>query len=373
MQPKGLATVTVFGIWCSAIAPPTHAAATVGPAPVVEAIITYRRPKLRSGRPPEEIWHKHGEFVRIDIGATNWLDKIFQQYTRPGQVTEFELLRNKDGEWQSLYVTTDRLSALPTMVSRTFSGATENRLGEICRVWQVVHKIGSGDDFVQSGCVTDKGIELWFQQATIDKIVATNIVYTPVAENEVRPPLEALSVESWWPMANNAIHRNDYQVELRSQKLRSLPPFEYSILRTRSGVWELTTRTGYGLSLQLRSSVSDMSYDYWRSPDNKQSLTIHRHRGIYYLPKRYHSRPIRLGRDKFLGTMCRWWNTQPNGTEGQNSECITPDGILLASSTINSPIAGSPEYRAIALTRSRQPLLAVMPPEHIGDPANWGF
>jgi hypothetical protein len=336
-----------------------------------DVTVSYDRPPPTFGAAPKEVMRQHGDRIRIDSRTPGnamrpaW---TLQKFTRPGQAVRFELSRTDDGRPAALTLMDDLLSAPPRSELRRFTGALETRLGERCRVWQAIRAGSAGHDFVQSGCVTADGVELWRRQASIDAVFATKVVRGPVPAGAVRPPVEVLSLDHWVPRARTEDHSKDYEVVLTA-------PSGLRMTTRRSGDWivieEDLVRGGSRLTI---GNVSEgFGLTYLRSPNGQRQLQIRRVTPTRdAVDQQAGVRVADRADDTVFGQVCQWWDMMHGVMDAGRLECRTADGVVLKEERIVR--GGGTMWVATKLTRKLQPLEAV---ERAGrsvlSPSVWGF
>lgn len=333
-------------------------------------VVTYDRLPPTFGAAPKEIWFKRGDAVRID---THWSDgqaTIGQQFTRHGQKVIFNVQRLADGRLQSLYLMDDPLRALPEIPLRAFSGATEEYLGRNCRVWQLAHQFGNRQ-FVQSGCITSDGIELWWKNSDISTLRATSIAYKSVPEQDVKAPFEAFDLEKWAIFDENYDHSGDYRVDFSGN-------FYYrqtTRVSVKSGPWlSVSDQDKSGVSnVSLINMTTGFKAKYSKFLDGTRHFSVVRD-AKPHLQSQPRAHEVRLDNHPdgmLLGEQCQWWDTAPGVHDAGRSECRTIDAIPLIIRT--SSRGTQFHLTATHLSRSSQPISAVILRKEILDPAFWGF
>lgn len=352
-----------------------------GPSSLTDAVVTYNRPPPTFGAPSRETWIRYGQ--RIRINSQSEYDKgvvlTNQTFTQPGQQVSFQLSRYRDGSLASLALMNDPLAAPPRMELRQFTGELETHVGERCRVWRVAHPMKDHSDFVQSGCITDGGVELWKRQANVDAIFAAKVSYREVSPEDVRVPIEALDLASWGVPAGLADHTRDYEVILRAEG-EGQGQDQHQVSR-RSGPWIYTRtessqrerRSGQWVGLHISNAEAGLDLHYSEGLNEARSLSITRYSldrtSIAFADPR--ERVAKRPNETIIGEECQWWDMEPGMSDAGRAECITPDGISLKIE--NYSRARRSTIVAIGLRRSPQPLSAVLPDESMVSPAAWGF
>lgn len=346
------------------------ALALIGPATANDIVVEYDRPPPTFGKPSAETLYQHGDRMLIESNITNERTGerfVRREFTRPGQAVAFRMLSQEDGTYVSLTLMDDPLDAPPPKSLRNYPGDTGKVLGETCRIWQAVRPTDSkwSSDFVQSGCSTKDGVELWRRQASIDAIFARKVQRRPVSAESVRPPIEALDLSRWADLKGHQGHSADYEVELRSESGR----VRHRIAR-RSGAWVSVREGSYGpwFGHSVRNKENGIRTQYSKDPKGNRQFTISRGR-----PTADDGR-VRLKNvpdETILGERCEWWDSMPHTYDAGQTDCITRDGIILKTNYVSMGSVSS--IQAIRLTRSPQPLAAVLPSADIVSPSAWGF
>lgn len=340
-------------------------------ASAIDVIVEYDRPPPTFGKPPEETLYQHGDQIRFDSRIT---DKrtgesfIHQQFTRPGQPVKFSLTRFENGGYASLTLMDDPLDAPPPKALRNYTGDQGTRLGETCRIWKAVRPVDSKTvrEFLQSGCTTGDGVELWRRQASIDAIFARKVNRARISPDAVRPPIEALDLGKWANLTAAQDHTHDYLVELVSKDAY----VRHRIAR-RSGAWASDTEEEYrdSFSHTATNEADGIMVRYWKNQDGHRQLTIDRRQRSWLNDGR-----VRLKNrsdEAILGERCEWWDSMPNVSDAGRNDCITPDGVILKTIYVSH---GSPSMlQAVRLERSPQPITSVLPGADITSPTAWGF
>jgi hypothetical protein len=332
--------------------------------------VTYDRPPPTFGAAPKEVVVRHGDRMRIDSRSPANAKRPAwnkQTFTRPGQPVRFELWRTDDGRPVALTLMDDPLAAPPPTNLRRFTGARETRLGEACRVWQALRSGFAGRDFVQSGCVTTDGVELWRRQAEIDAIFAAKVVRGPVPASAVRPSAEVLNLDHWVARRRTEDHDKDYEVVLTG------PSAERLTVR-RSGAWTITeSDLGEGGSTLTISSAFDGFYlNFSRDRNGKRQLNIQRGEPIGDGRERRAGVRVPDRRDDtVLGQACQWWDMMHGAMDAGRLECRTTDGVILKEERIFR--GGGTMLVATRLTRKPQLLAAERASRPILSSSAWGF
>lgn len=342
---------------------------TVSPA-AADVVVKYDRPPPTFGKPSAETLHQHGDSMLIESNITNERTGerfVRREFTRPGQSVVFRLLSAENGAYVSLTLMDDPLDAPPPKSLRNYAGDTGKVLGETCRIWQAVRPIDSkwSGDFVQSGCSTKDGVELWRRQANIDAIFARKVERRPVSAESVRPPTEALDLGRWAGLPRSQDHSGDYEVELRSEDGR----VRHRIAR-RSGSWVSISEDSYGpwFGHTVTNKENGIRTQYSKDPKGNRQFTISRGR-----PTTDDGR-VRLKNlpdQTILGERCEWWDSMPHTSDAGRTDCITRDGIILKTNYVSMGSVTS--IQAIRLTRAPQSLSSVLPTADMVSPSVWGF
>ena len=332
--------------------------------------VAYHRPPPTFGNPPEEVLRQHGERIRIDsrsVMEPSGIVLVRQKFTAPGQAASFELRRFEDGRLAFLSIMDDPLAAPPLASARRFTGETENRLGERCRVWRVENRTASGNAFIQAGCVTAEGVDLWRRQDDIDAIFATKVTRVRVPPSDVRVPTEALDLATWAP-TRPADHTHDYEVEFGWQG-----PQWPRLTARRSGPWRFVREVrGAAYNVTVTNADEGVGLNYYRERNGVRHLSIYRRPGPHApfdeaTGVRISGRPD----ETILGETCHWWDIMAGLEDAGRLECRTADGVPLKVVYIQR--GDELVVVAVRLKRERQPLSAVMPTHDISSPSAWGF
>jgi hypothetical protein len=317
------------------------------------------------------VLRQHGQSIRIDsrseIGRTGVM-LLRQVFTRPDQAVTFKVGRFADGRLAFLSLMDDPFTAPPPASLRLFTGETQNRLGEQCRVWRVSRTTTYGNQFLQTGCVTADGAELWRRQANIDAIFATKVMRKPVPPGEVRPPTELLELAKWTARSRVLDHSHDYAVTLE-------PSHETGPRRTarRSGDWTAVREEHrHNSQLSVMNPAEGIGLQYSRDQNGGRRLRLYR-RPVGNAPPAVPTgvrMPDRAD-EIILGEKCQWWDMMPGVADAGRHECRTADGVTLKVEYISR--ASMETAVAVGLKRGPQPLSAVMPERELVSAKAWGF
>jgi len=352
----------------------TLAAATAASA-ASDVVVEYERPPPTFGAAPQETLNRHGERIRIGsrtvrsdgVALTN------AEFTAPGQAVRFRVGWYADGRLAYLGLMDDPLTAPPPNARRMRTGETQRLLGETCRVWQVANRTPYGFDFVQSGCATADGVELWRRQAKIDYIAARRVVRRPVPAADVRVPVEVLDLAAW--VGPDGLQRtsapaiSDYEVVFETPG----PSIRRRIAR-RSGDWTYEREDRYDgtVTVQIANRTRGLTLYYTRQHDGQRQVNVSRlatlANAVDEMP------PVRLADrpdETILGERCRWWDLMPTTADAGLHVCRTADGVVLKRDEIVR--ADVRTLTAARFRRGLQPTSAILPDAEIVSPAAWGF
>ena len=259
----------------------------------------------------------------------------------------------------------DPLDAPPAASLRHWTGSVETHLGEHCRVWDAVRPTENGSSFVQSGCTTPDGFELWRKQASIDAITATRVRRTEVPLEAVRLPIEALNTAALLTAGANTDHRNDYAVLLHG------PSGEIELYR-RSGDWRYVAVNGQGAaSIDVRNVATGVSISYSRDATGTRRLGWSRPPYADHVrEKGMPGAPLaKASRRTILSEQCTMRDLMAGVMDAGRQDCLTKDGIPLLS---NRQSWGSERtLTAMRLSRSPQPLAEFRLPAALTQPDAW--
>lgn len=332
------------------------------------AIVDYKRPPPTFGAVSHETHYLRGGSIRVDqriVQARTKLVFLRQRYTRSGQTFTFETTRAVDGRLVGVFAMDDPLTSPPTAALRRWSGPVETHLGERCRVWQAIRPIKLAGPFVQSGCSTTDGIELWRKQASIDAIFATRVRRVAVPPQAVRLPFEALDTAALMRVGAGTNHQHDYEVVLQG-------PGGQSALFRRSGNWLYVEENATGVvSITIDNSATGVAISYSRGRDGTRRLgwsqppfaTAARGVGLpgTPLPKS----PART----ILGERCVMLDLMAGVSDVGRVDCLTADDIPLLSS--RQSWGSGQTLTATRLSRASQSLIKVTLPAAVIKPAAW--
>ncbi len=335
--------------------------AAAPPEPTPQAIIDYDRPPPRFGGVATETHFVRGDAIPIDQQinpAGTQVTNLRQIYLQPGQPFTFETTRSADGQLIGARIAEDPHSAPPATALRQSTGPAETHVGETCRPWKVDQKTLDKKSFVQSGCTTVDGIELWRKQADINAIYATVVRRTPVSREAVRLPFEALDTRQLIRREAGSDHRSDYEVLLTDLS-------GGTELHRRSGNWVyIEDSAGGERIISVRNLATGVELNYFRDKNGKRRSSWSR---PYRPANRPGAKPDNAASPGFrqqtiLGEKCSWRDGWPPLIvfDASRSDCRTADGILLASSRTNW--GSMRRLTATRLSRRKQPVSAVMLP-----------
>lgn len=338
--------------------------------PTPQAIVDYDRPPPRFGDVAKETHLIRGDLVRIDqrvTPANTQVTILRQQYTGPSQPFTFETTRSADGQLIGARIADDPLSAPPAKVSRQSAGPSELHAGETCGPWQVMRKTSQALSFVQSGCATSDGIELWRRQGSVDAIYATTVRRTVVNKDAVRLPFEALDTTRLVQREAGNDHHSDYEVLLTGSGTDEQ-------LHRRSGNWlYVAEAVGKSRMISVRNILTGVEIHYYRTKDGQRQWSWSRPYQAARKASAWKAVTTALAADQktVLGENCTWQNALPDVIihDASKSDCRTKDGIPLAIAQTNW---GFTRYlTATRLSRRVQPVSAIMLPIELTSRAAW--
>ncbi len=334
-----------------------------------DAIVTYHIEPITHGGPAVETLRLHGREIRIDQrtpGGSAGKPEVHRLYSRLGSPVSLETYAEEGAPIRDIMIVDEPGSAIPPVGRRTFTGESQTRLGERCRVWRLAPRPGSTLTYERSGCATDDGIELWRRDG-VDLRAATRIVRAPVAETEVRPPLHAIQLASWARSGSLAgDHHGDVEVVLRAGG--GATP---RVTVRRSGAWTSIDRDepGGGRWLAVTDRRAGLALRYVRYGGGRRELSIDRRDPD--LDEPYEGPIPDRPAEVVLGVSCRWFGPTIPISDGGQRDCRTEDGVPLKIESIFHGRVST--VVAETLTRQPQPLSAVLPGPEIASPAAWGF
>lgn len=332
------------------------------------AIVDYKRPPPTFGAVSNETHYLRGGSIRIDqriVQARTKLVLLRQRYTRPGQTFTFETTRAVNGRLVGVSAMDDPLTSPPSAALRRWIGPIETHLGERCRVWQAIRPTKLTGSFVQSGCATADGIELWRKQANIDAIFATHVRRVAVAPQAVRLPFEALDTAALMRVGAGTDHRRDYEAVLQG-------PGGQSALFRRSGNWLYVEENAPGVvSITIHNSATGVAISYSRGRDGTRRLGWSQPpfganaRGVELPGTPLPKTPART----ILGERCTMRDLMAGVSDAGRIDCLTTDGIPLLSS--RQSWGSGQTLTATRLSRASQSLSKVMLPAAVTKSAAW--
>lgn len=331
-------------------------------------IVDYSRPPPRYGAAASETHHIRDGVIRIDQRFLNGSPKMTllrQRYTRSGQPFVFQTVRSADGRLLGVQAVDDPLTAPPARELRRETGRVETHLGRRCRVWEAVRPTSYQLTFVQSGCSTAEGIELWRRQASIDTIVAGRLRRAQVTAEEVRPPLEALDTTALMREAAGSDHSGDYEVTLAGDDGSSA---HYR----RSGNWryveEHDARSFY---MTISNRLTGVTIDFSRDSDGTRRLGWSRPPWAPWPDKLRYGGRLLPGEPSqtILGERCFMHDMMYGVMDAGRVDCLTKDGVPLASSRRSWSSGRS--LRAVRLSRAPVSLSQVSLARDVTDASAW--
>jgi hypothetical protein len=354
---KTFAAFLVFVIACPSLA---------------DVIVEYDRPTPTFGRPVAQTLRQHGDRTRIDsrfVDGRTGAVLDHQEFTRPGQAVRFGLSRFQNGDFAALSLMDDPGRSPVSMKLRSFTGGTEIILGEHCKVWKAITPVNSRDHVLRSGCITKDGIELWTAAHGNDRLIARKINRQRVSAADVRIPLEALDLSNWTGLAATGDHSKDYEIELEAHDGLVRRQTE-----RRSGPWISVTEVAWnGARTSVLSNNSEgIELRYLRDPDGKRQLSINK-LPLNMLTSSMTDR-IRLTSkpdEHIFGEVCHWWDMWPNTHDATRLDCITADGVVMAS--LRTAVTTVSFLTAVRFNRGAQPVDVVIPNAEVLSPSAWGF
>jgi hypothetical protein len=313
-----------------------------------------------------ETLYRHGGSIRIDKPHSSGAQD--QTFWNLDQTTVLNVVRSPDGRPVSLMMQDRPDGYVPPMAARTFTGAEETYLGERCRVWRFSRPLDfQGGQYVESGCVSGNGIEIWRNFGNSWGRVAKSISYRPLAPSHVRPPTEFLKVATWLPSGPQKIdHSHDYEVIFGTSSSS-----DARAVARRSGAWTMlaegeawqTERAFRAVNLDARIWI-----EFRSETKGRRWLNIRSGEGVLFAKWGENGGPVQSAQvdDLVLGEKCQWWDLTPMLLGRGESECRTSDGIPVE-------VLHSQALVATRIRRGPQPLSAVLPGKDIISPAAWGF
>jgi hypothetical protein len=352
---------------------PAAPSESIGRPDTSDAIIVYKHPPSTAGVPRRETWHKHGDRVRVDVLSNSVPQVAIQRFTRPGQKVVVSLSRGLNGVWNTLVISDDPLSALPALADRTFTGVTETHLREACRVWQVEHVIAGSNKFIQSGCLNNRGIELWWKQGTVGMIIADSIVYQSVPSGDVRLPFKAIELSAWTPLKSGNNRQSDYRVELTPSQGAS-GDYPSKLIQIQSGVWKsvVISRSLGAYSYRLENASNGIAMHYSSDEKGQRNFSISRNPNLQTISRQ--NRGVRIqgkAGEVILKTPCEWSDMARGVSDVSHFECLSANGIPLKS--ISSSWGSSSIIVARVLKQSPQNIQPMLPTVPFQKADFWGF
>lgn len=331
-------------------------------------IVDYSHPPKQYGAVATETHRIKDGVTRIDRHEEAGDPKapmLRQEHTRPGQPFRFVTWRSADGRLVGVHAMDDPFAAPPPVELRRETGRIETHLGRQCRTWEAARPSGLQRTFLQSGCSTAEGIDLWRKQANIDTITADRLQRAKVTAEEVRPPLEALGTASLMREAAGSDHRGDYEVVLEGEDGSSAS-------YRRSGNWRYVEEQGRGfISIRINNGLTGVAIDYSRGKDGARRL------GWSRPPLAPISRRTQFGgrslpgepSQTILGERCVMRDMMPGVMDAGQIDCLTKDGVPLISNRTSWGSGRS--LRAVRLSRKPQSLAKVSLARAVTDVGAW--
>lgn len=345
-----------------ALAPPGRVVAASPP----DYVATFAQEATGCCGPPiVSIVQHNGRFRSDEVRK----DVVVSDYDAPGQFTRVLVARLRSGALLSLQLDWASMPGTPALADRTPTAEHRTFMSETCRVWET-----SQAGFVQRGCTTADGIDLWRKDGTVRELTVTQLARRHVPASAVTPPLHLLDPRLWVSRGQRAQPADSEGAEV------ILTPDDFlrgPLVVRRSGAW-LSVQQGRPASVDytftLSNSVERLSYLFYRTEKGAGHLSIGKARpgaedegGV---PPAWIEGP---GDETVLGEACRWVNPTPNivTSEGGVRECRTRDGLPLKVSLGRR--GGFTEYTAVTLHRGKVPLADVMPPPGQAALSTWGL
>jgi hypothetical protein len=331
-------------------------------------IVDYSRPPPRFGAVPKETHHIRNGAIRIDKRIEKGTPKVallLQRYTRPGQPFAFKTVRSQSGRLLGVHAMDDPFDSPPSQDLRHETGQAEIHLGLECRTWKAVRTTSGQHAFVQSGCTTPQGIELWFKQANIDTITADSVRQADVTAEDVRLPIETLDTAALMREKVGSDHRGDYEVVLEGDGRNR------AIYR-KSGNWRYVEEQGGGYTrIAIENDSTGVNISYSREKDGTRRLGWSRP-PYGQNPPRLQFRGASLAgapSQSILGERCSMRDMMPGVMDAGRTDCLTSDDIPLASA--RSSWGSGYALRAVRLSRKPQALTKVSLARYVTDATGW--
>jgi hypothetical protein len=345
-----------------ALAPPGRVVAASPP----DYVATFAQEASGCCGPPIVSIVQHKGRFRSDVVSK---DVVLSDYDAPGQFTRVLVARLRSGALYSLHLDWANIPETPALADRTPTAEHRTFMGEACRVWEA-----SQARFVQRGCTTADGIDLWRKDGTVRELTVTQLTRRHVPASAVTPPLHLLDPRVWVSRGQRAqpTDSEGAEVVLRPDDFRRGP-----LIVRRSGAW-LSVQQGRPASVDytftLSNSVERLSYSFYRTEKGAGHLSIQKARpgdeDEAGAPPAWIDGP---GDETVLGEACRWVNPTPNIVTSESGirECRTRDGLPLK--VFLRRRGSETEYTAVTLHRGKVPLADVMPPPGPAGLSAWGL
>lgn len=325
------------------------------------------------GRRKERVVTHHDEWTRIDITSEG---RRSARYVKRGEAMTLTISHGKADEYSgvSIFLGPERSSHWDKAAIKT--GERQTVLGEPCTVWEVARSRVSRNDLTQTSCVTDDGIELWYQFSTPAYVFtrgeATRVERRAVPATEVLPPRDALRLDQWFD--NAAVPPKappDFEAVL--EPTDGEPKLTRTV-RQRGGWTYAAASEGTTLrTLEVSHAFGSFQFRYEAgTPTTRAGLNVMTLRSPPASgPPLAFGEPRDMGKtETVLGEQCRWYDTMPGVADAWRSACRTRDGITLKEE-FGSWGSRSSQV-AVRLTRRPISLDEIKPPPALLDLRTWG-
>ena len=322
-----------------------------------------------------------GEWTRVE---TEQDGRRRTQYFKRNEATTVRIYHGRADEYFLITVILgpERLSLWDYEPTRTTERKT--LLGESCTVWEVLrprHPSGVLLKLTRLSCVTDDGVELWYQVASGSHLYssaeAIRIERRAVSLADAQPPRNLLALD-WWSEPPSAAEAGspEFEVVMHSSGDDSAPRAT-RVVRQRGG-WRYTedmaggsTRgrltinnaaRGLGLRLEIdgTSAPKQLLLSRAPSPDPARSVV------------RMMTPQAQGKRESVLGETCEWFDMTPGMADAGRAACRTRDGISLKETSWSRSLPNT-TFSAVQFVRRPVALSEVMPPASVLDPKTWGL
>ena len=294
-------------------------------------------------------------------------------YSKLGTPWSYWVSRNENGDVVRLSTSTDE-NLRPDWTALTLSKTSEHDevVGESCDVWNAVRTKRQENSF--TFCMTDDGIELWRREVypnggVARMLRAIHVERRPVNESEVVPDDANFSLDDWIERA-----------EMRSCQSRDdLQPFNFAIRREGriscnsiaeevvAAPWRKTIDSCPGRAM-IQYETPSLFIRVVEGPDASiRSVDVGLKGAIAIEHPATGNDKVNFSGEQstILGETCSWQEPVRN-YHGSDSKCFAPDGIILASRTINSRYSFKCITEATDLRRGQSvTFLEAMPPKDL--------